>query len=383
MSRDLANTSPPGAVRRRPLPPRLRPRRRVLRVAWTVVALCLVPIVLSYATTMAGPSNSSFTIRSVEWLRDHGAAQIASRIESLYYTLNAPSTGGPALKALPLHARTVAVVHPRDIAPLITPSLPGEGVWMPTESWTGTSPPVQVAQFRSDPLYPKMIAGVAWIDPRRTSIALYPGRLEPSVTLPRGPMEVPPTLRTRLLATFNSGFKLQDANGGFAVGGIVYAPLAVGQATFVHYADGRVDIESWPGGVVGNRLPAGMDAARQNLPLIVSGGRPNPNLSDGAEWGATLGNAVRVWRSGIGIDADGDLIYAAADDQTVGSLAEILIRAGAIRAMELDINSYWVTFNSYAAPGAGDPSSLLPGMSRPVTRYLSPDDRDFFAVYAR
>ena len=51
--------------------------------------------------------------------------------------------------------------------------------------------------------------------------------------------------------------------------------------------------------------------------------------------------------------------------------------------MQLDINSYWVTFNSYAQPDAGRPSSLLPGMTRPVTRYLSPDDRDFFAVYLR
>ena len=110
---------------------------------------------------------------------------------------------------------------------------------------------------------------------------------------------------------------------------------------------------------------------------------PNPNLSDGPQWGATLGNAIRVWRSGIGIDARGDLIYAAANDQTVGSLAEILIHAGAIRAMELDINSYWVTFNSYARPDAGRPTSLLPSMTRPATRYLSADDRDFFAVYLR
>jgi hypothetical protein len=123
--------------------------------------------------------------------------------------------------------------------------------------------------------------------------------------------------------------------------------------------------------------------AQQNLPLIVSGARPNPSLSDGPEWGATLGNAVRVWRSGIGVDANGNLIYAAADNQTVASLAEILIRAGAVRAMELDINSYWVTFISYARSGAGDPSSLLPGLTRGPDRYLTPDDRDFFAVYLR
>jgi hypothetical protein len=368
------------AAPRRPLPPLLNPWRRARRVAWLAVAMCVVPIGISYGTTLAGPSNSSFTIRSFEWLRDHGAASMASQIESIYYTLNAPSTGGAALRALPIKARPVATVHPQDIAPLISPPLSAEGTWVPTETWSGASAPVQIAQFRSDPNYPQMVAGVAWIDPRRTSIVLYPGRLEPSVTLPRSPMEVPTALRPRLLATFNSGFKLEDSHGGFALGGTTYAPMRAGMATFVHYSDGRVDVQSWTGGTA---VPAGVDYARQNLPLIVAGGQPNPNLSDGPEWGATLGNAVRVWRSGVGIDAHGDLIYAAANDQTVGSLAAILIHAGAIRAMQLDINSYWDTFISYTQPNAGGPSSLLPGMTRPVNRYLTPDDRDFFAVYLR
>jgi hypothetical protein len=51
--------------------------------------------------------------------------------------------------------------------------------------------------------------------------------------------------------------------------------------------------------------------------------------------------------------------------------------------MELDINSYWVSFITYGAPGAEDPSKLLEGMERPATRYLEPDDRDFFALYSR
>ncbi|MDQ6836397.1 MAG: phosphodiester glycosidase family protein [Actinomycetota bacterium] len=344
------------------------------------VVMCALPVAVSIMLATSGPSNSSFTINAVEWLRDHGAAGVASSVESVYYTLNAPPTGGPGLRRLQLHSHAVAAVHPPDVAPLLAPALPGEGVWTPTETWSGAGPPVQVAQFRSDPSYPQMVAAVAWIDPRRTSIILYPGRLEPSANLPRGPMEVPPTLRSRLLATFNSGFKLEDSHGGFALGGMTYAPLHDGMATFVHYSDGRVNIESWTGGP---RVATGMDYARQNLPLIVSGGRPNPNLNDGPQWGATLGNAVRVWRSGIGIDGRGDLIYAAADNQTVESLAQILIHAGAIRAMQLDINSYWVTFNSYAQPNAGQPSSLLRTMTRPSTRYLSPDDRDFFAVYAK
>jgi hypothetical protein len=364
------------------IPPRLNPLRRARRIL--TIALCIgaVPITISYLTTISGPSNSSFTINTFEWLRDHGAARIASQIESIYYSLNAPSTGGPALRKLHIRApgSTAATLHPPDIAPVVTPPLSGEGVWIPSETWTGSSSPVQITQFRSDPSYPQMVAGVAWIDTSRARVTLNPGRLEPAVSLPRGPMEVAPDLRPRLLATFNSAFKLQDSGGGFAAGGHTYAPLKPGMATIIGYANGRVDVQAWQGGP---DVSPGVQFARQNLALIVENRQPNPNLSDGSLWGVTVGNAVRVWRSGIGVDARGNLIYAAADNQTVGSLAQILIRAGAVRAMELDINSYWDSFITYPKPDAGSPSNLLPDMTRSPYRYLTPDDRDFFAVYAR
>src|ERR1019366_7282908 len=78
---------------RRPLPPRLSPLRRARRTLAVALALCLVPIAFSYGGMLAGASNSSFTIRSFEWLRDHGAAALASSIESVYYSWNAPATG--------------------------------------------------------------------------------------------------------------------------------------------------------------------------------------------------------------------------------------------------------------------------------------------------
>jgi hypothetical protein len=193
-------------------------------------------------------------------------------------------------------------------------------------------------------------------------------------------MEVPVNRRSSLVATFNSGFKLADSGGGYASGGHTYAPLKPELATIVRYRDARMDIIAWHGGPDAGR---NVVYARQNLPLIVSGGRPNPNLSDGPEWGATLGNAVQVWRSGAGIDRHGNLIYAAANDMTVGSLAAVLIRAGAVRAMELDINAYWTSFISYRRPGAGGAANLLTDMDRSPQRYLTPDDRDFFAVYVR
>jgi len=212
-------------------------------------------------------------------------------------------------------------------------------------------------------------------------VSLYPGVQEPAVSLPsRGPMEVPPDMRSRLVATFNSGFKLADSGGGYAAGGHTYAPLKPDLATIVRYRTGRTDIVAWHGGPdVGHDVVY----ARQNLPLIVNYGHPNPNLSDGPEWGATLGNAIQVWRSGVGIDRRGNLLYAAGNDLTVHSLADVLVRAGAVRAMELDINTYWTSFITYRHPGAAGAANLLANMDRSPQRYLTPDDRDFFAVYVR
>jgi hypothetical protein len=51
--------------------------------------------------------------------------------------------------------------------------------------------------------------------------------------------------------------------------------------------------------------------------------------------------------------------------------------------MEVDISTYWTSFITYRYPGAGDPANLLPSMDRSPERYLTPDDRDFFAAYTR
>ena len=367
--------------------------RRARRIGVIAALLVTVPALVSYANMLTQRSDSSLSIRTVEWLRDNGLRAVVNKVESIYYTLNAPATGGPALRALPrlpgagnalaasgVHARRVYYRPPR-ISPVIRPALRGEGVWHSTFAHSDSRPPVLVTSFRPDPDYPQNVAGVAWIDHTRTSVWLYPGLQEPAVSMPsRGPMEVPPGMRSRLVATFNSAFKLADSGGGFVSGGHTYAPLKLGQATILRYRDGRVDIQAWKGGSI-----AGPDVvyARQNLPLIVNNGHLTPNLSNGPEWGATLGNAIRVWRSGVGIDSHGNLIYAAANIQTVASLAEILERAGAVRAMELDINTYWPSFITYRRPGAIGAANLLASMDRSPQRYLTPDDRDFFAVYLR
>ncbi len=365
---------------------RIAPWRRLRRVALLAAAICLVPVAVSWLGAIERPRNIGLGVASVEWLRSHGGNALVSEVENEYYTLTAPSKGGPALTSLPQvgvsssgsGSGAADPYRPPRIEPLIHPALKGEGVWHAASATAGREPPVLLTTFRSDPEYPQFVAGVAWIDSRRTHLAYVPGLAEPPEIPHRGPAEVPPKLRGRVVATFNGGFPLETSNAGLIYRGETVAPMVNGIATLVEYRDGRIDIVSWHSGE--SPVPH-VWFAKQNLPPIVYEGRLNPNLSDGPEWGATVNNAVRVWRSGLGIDRRGNLIYAAANYQTVGSLAEILKRAGAVRALELDINEDWTSFISYRYPGAVEPSNLLPEMFRPDSRYLTPDERDFFAVY--
>ena len=372
-------------------------RRRLLRrgrrrqIGLVVLACLLAPVVYSYVTTMSQPSSLPLSVRSIEWVRANHGAWLVDTVEHYWYSWTAPSPGGPPLKSLPavglsakkrprVHAKSVPSYQPPRIAPVLRPALPGEGVWQATGWTVRGGPPLLVTTFRPDPVYPRVVAYVAWIDHTRTQLGLYPGRYEPPGASPRGPMEVPPGQRYRLLATFNSGFTYGDGHGGFAVDGRTVKPLQDGIGTLVAYRDGHVDIVSWKGR---STIPPWLVLARQNLPLIVDGGKPNPALDESNRWGDTLGSAVRVWRSGVGIDRHGNLIYAAADLQTVKTLAALLIHAGAVRAIELDINPEWPSFITYSSPGALDPIKLVPNYQQSATRYLTPDDRDFFAVYTR
>jgi hypothetical protein len=368
----------------------IAPWRRARRIVLSAAAICLVPVGISWLHAISEPHNVGLGVTSVEWLRSHGGNPLVSQVEDWYYSLTAPSKGGPPLKSLPQvgvavapsagRAPRAAAYRPARIKPLIHPALKGEGVWRPAASHAGREPPVLLTTFRSDPEYPQFVAGVAWIDSKRTRLSYVPGLAEPPEISDRGPAEVPPPLRRRVVATFNGGFPLETSNAGLVYRGETVAPMVNEIATLVEYRDGRIDIVSWQHGE--NPGPR-VWFAKQNLPPIVYEGKLNPNLSDGPEWGATVNNAIRVWRSGLGIDRRGNLIYAAANYQTVGSLAEILKRAGAVRALELDINEDWTSFITYRRPGAVEPSNLLPEMFRPDTRYLTPDERDFFAVYAR
>ena len=251
-------------------------------------------------------------------------------------------------------------------------------MWTPAGRSVGGRFPILETTLRPNPAYPTVVAGLAWINTPLVRLVLIPGLTQPTTNAGRG--QVPPGLRSGLLATFNSGFKNKDGHGGFIANGRTYVSPKPGLGTIAIYKGGKVKIGSWGRDL---RPSPNTTCLRQNLPLIVDHGKPNPMTNNSYLWGATVGNAVRVWRSGVGIDSHGGLIYVAGDGVTVGGLADLLVRAGAVRGMQLDINSYWVNLFTYGAPGGGSPSKLLPAMIRSKYRYLSPDERDFFAVLAK
>ena len=113
--------------------------QRLRRIALVVSMVALMPAFSSYLGAMTQTSNSPFGIRTVEWLRDHGAAGLVAKVESIYYGFTAPSKGGPTLKKLPNvgYGATGAApgsleYRPASVPALLRPALPGEGVWRPT-----------------------------------------------------------------------------------------------------------------------------------------------------------------------------------------------------------------------------------------------------------
>lgn len=268
--------------------------------------------------------------------------------------------------------------------PLVSHPLPGEGMWHATATVSG-QPAMATAFMRADATHTSYVSGLVWMNPRLLRFSLHPGTLDPGKGDWGQPNTIPKQDRRGLLAAFNSGFRLFASHGGYLAYGHQARPLRTGAASFVIHRDGSATVGQWGRDV---SLTSNVVAVRQNLDLIIDGGRPVAGLGHNTRkrWGATLGNAYYVWRSGIGVRPDGSLVYATGNTLSAQTLAGLLARAGCTRAMELDINPEWtslVLFSGNGHTAAPTPHNLLPSMQQPAQRYFSPVSRDFFVVDAR
>lgn len=406
--------------------------RRMALTAATAVLIGVGPV-FSLGTTLVRPSTDPVSLRTVEWVRLRGGQSIVNGIEHWWYSRHPPRVGGspqvpitpiaaPTLTLTPaLTPTTAAAVAATDstkptialtvpavstkptpvpttavpvaitgtavtgaippVRPLVPQPLPGEGQWTAVVG-TSSRPAIAVTRVRPDSIHTSVVVSVARMDPTLVRFRLHSGTEDPGGTWPdRG--QVPHGERSKLLAAFNSGFRQREAGGGYWVDGHEAKPLVDGAASFVIRKDGTATVADW-----GRDAKLGPDIAsvRQNLRLIVDAGTQVGGLELDANraWGRTVGHRVLVWRSGIGVAKDGALLYVGGPGMSIKSLADVLVAAGAVRGMELDINSSWVAYFLYRQTPAGPAGTkLLPNMRHAPDRYLRAQSRDFFAVLAR
>lgn len=233
-----------------------------------------------------------------------------------------------------------------------------------------------------------VVAGVAWMDTKLLRGQLYSGTESPGLGPWKYSAPISPEAARTLVAAFNGGFKFPSTQGGYYSEGRMAYPLRVGGAALVIYKNGDVTVGEWGRDFT---MSPQIVAVRQDVTLLVDGGKPVPSLnpSDTSVFGYTLGNIPNVWRAGVGVTADGALVYVAGPSMEVTQLADLLARAGCVRAMTMDINPDWTVLATYDPPpgGLASPSNgqrLLPGMVQgPFTFFESWWPRDFITMSAR
>ena len=381
---ETAPDEPPAAA----TPPRRRRFRRTRRLLRTrtvralMVLLIIGALVLARSISLAltAPGTDSNAARLAIWARDHKAGALVNLGERLTYKppkvggapeeaiVAAPAgsragpttpTTGPAPAApqleigghpippasepapAPAPPTTIAAPAPpppepkglpvpEDIAPIAGTPIADEGVWQTLQS-AGDVPLVRAAYLRADSMYTSYLSAVAWMDTKMLGFNLAPGASDPG----GGPWPVgaslPPGQRSDVVAAFNSAFRMVDSRGGFYLAGKTVGTMRDGAATIVFYNDGSVQVGAWNRHV---KMTPEVLGARQNLDLIVDDGQVNRLINDnsGNRWGATLGNDLYVWRSGVGITATGALVYATGPRLSAATLAQLLVRAEIGRA---------------------------------------------------
>jgi hypothetical protein len=376
-----------------------RRRRRIFVGIAVVLAACLIWLGVSLGGALTNPAlGSSLSARLAEWAREHGGASVVNWAENEWYSHHQPKIGG-ALPKGTIHKpktvttapATVAVPHlpaPAPIVPIVSPAVSGEGQWSPAGRLVDGVPAVYTTVLRPSAIHTSYVVGIAWMDATLLKATLYSGSQIPGGGPYTHTAPVSPSDATSLVAAFNAGFLMDAANGGYYTDGKTIDPLRVGAASFVVYKNGTSTVGQW-----GRDLSMSPDviSVRQNLDLLVDNGQVVPAAynASATQWGATLGGADYVWRSGLGVTANGALVYVGGPGLNILDLANILVKAGAVRAMELDINTDWVNFSSYAPStptglaSATNGTELLSGMTGTPGRYFASWwARDFITMSA-
>ncbi len=295
-------------------------------------------------------------------------------------SLTAPATAAEARRAhrpgQATPAPTSAVTPPTTAAPTTATTLPppppppqpgGTVAWRP-----------EGREVLGKPLVYRSSSGgveLAWLDQSRLRLFFAPGTADPGGPWAWGG-QIAPEVRPDLVAAFNGGFQMKDVQGGYFLEGRTVKSLVPTEAAMVIYKDGHADVGLWGRDV---SMTPEVVSVRQNLPLLVDGATPVAAAANPGSWGGSVAGTATA-RSAVGVDANGGLIVGQARVTPQG-LANAMVAAGAVRAMQMDINPDWVSFALYEPNPDGSPAGRrVMGTGGPGSLWLSPYSRDFFAA---
>ncbi len=261
-----------------------------------------------------------------------------------------------------------------------------EGKWEPIAD-TRFSNQVLMAKtlLHVDDQRPYAYVALVKIDQQKIGIGAVAGIKHPGGTIGNpGPGKVPDNIKlaNKLIAAFDGGFQYKDGAYGMVVNGKTYVPLQAHLATMFINSQGVGRIAEY----LGEQIPADIVAIRQNGPLLAKDGQITSFTEQGKDtWGRTITNSIYTWRSGVGVDRDGNLIYAVGPSLHPETLAHALQAAGAINAMQLDINPYWVRFVLFKSnqDSTYSSTSLLKEMQNGGTSYIQGYQKDFFYLFSK
>jgi hypothetical protein len=393
-----------------------RPRvRRVIR--WVLVAMTLFAAVTtwSFGSYVLKDNGDTRQQRAVSWARNHKLGRLVDFAERQKYgrapsqtksatelptnlvpvtaasvtttTTVIPTTtattiaADPAKPTVPATTTTVAPtttttiapwqLPPANVAPPVQPPLDGEGVWSPIASASGIDA-IWATSLRPLPAYPSVVGSFAVIEQTALHAAIFNGSDIPGGKGWSLTNRVPDDHHAALLAAFNGGFRFEHIKGGYKTEGRVVRELKNGEGTLAIDRKGHVTIGEFGRDLTDDGTYISM---RQNLPQVAS--------HSATWWGADYGNVIFVVRSSVCTLADGRLMYGVVGKVDANLLAESLVAMGCQKAMQLDINGTWPTFETFPAgtDGAKHGNFLDKRMGGSRDRYLTGSTREFVAFF--
>ena len=151
-------------------PPRSRRSKWIRRGVAIAVVVLLIPVAVSYIDYINRPGSDTLSVKTVEFIRDHGGNGVVNTIERWWYTNNPPPTGGKptAIRVQdtvtdttvkkntppPTFPTLQRLTPPSGRVPTPAPQVEqNEGVWQPTGRLVLGQPAVYTTYVRPDAVH--------------------------------------------------------------------------------------------------------------------------------------------------------------------------------------------------------------------------------------